>query len=78
MNAFAAAEAPLQDAEALAFAEAEERRAAEKGGRPRLSQEIAELTDTSVNTVASRLRAARKEVRRALERRLADRGRAIA
>ncbi|MDF1564479.1 MAG: RNA polymerase sigma factor [Deltaproteobacteria bacterium] len=41
-------------------------------------EEIAELTEASVNTVASRLRAARKEVRRALERRLQARGRASA
>lgn len=35
--------APLHSDEALAFAEAEERRAAKEGGRPRLSLEIAEL-----------------------------------
>ncbi len=41
-------------------------------------EEIAELMDASVNTVASRLRAARKEVRKALERRLTSGGRASA
>jgi dihydroflavonol-4-reductase len=45
--------APLPSAEALAFAEAEERRAAANGGRPRLSSEIAELVVHGVPIDAS-------------------------
>lgn len=45
--------APISDAEALAFAEAEERRAAKEGGRPALSSEIAELVVNGVRIDAS-------------------------